>query len=195
MMHTPYSRAMLFLTYIKGDRVEDWISIMTRDLNHQARHGVSINDEILWNRLFKSFRRQYADMQERERVEDILNQGICMLGRKLDDYIAYYEQLTALAGYDPDNRLCLKYFTDGLPSQLYHEVLSLDRPRNYEDWKAAAIERQGIFEHCDNHKQQQRNMGKPHPAMYNPFSSLAPRIIPSCRDPDAMDTSANCGRV
>ena len=63
-----------------------------------------------------------------------------MQGRKLDDYIAYYEWLTALAGYDPDNQLCLKYFTDGLPSRLYYEVLSLDRPRNYKDWKAATIE-------------------------------------------------------
>ena len=118
-----------------------------------------------------------------------------MQGRKLDDYIAYYERLTALAGYDPDNRLCLKYFTDGLPSKLYHEVLSLDRPQNYEDWKAAAIERQGIYEHCDNRNQQQRNRGKPHPAMYDPFSSLAPRTTPLRRDPDAMDTLADRGRI
>ena len=91
MMRTPYSRVMLFLTYIKGDRVEDWTSMMMRDLNHQACHGVSINDEVLWNCLFESFQRQYADMQEQERAEDILNQGICMQGRKLDDYIAYFE--------------------------------------------------------------------------------------------------------
>ena len=118
-----------------------------------------------------------------------------MQGRKLDDYIAYYERLTTLAGYDPDNQLCLKYFTDRLPSRLCHEVLSLDRSRNYEDWKATTIEQQGIYEHCDNCNQQQRNRGKPHPAMYDPFSSLAPQNIPSQRDPDAMDTSADCRRI
>ena len=48
-MRTPYLHAMLFLTYIKGDRVEDWTSMMTQDINHQACQGVSINNEVLWD--------------------------------------------------------------------------------------------------------------------------------------------------
>ena len=37
-----------------------------------------------------SFRWQYADTMERERVEDVLQQGIKMKGENLDDYISRY---------------------------------------------------------------------------------------------------------
>ena len=44
----------------------------------------------------------------------------------LDAYIAEYEMLIEMAGYDPNSRLALKLFTDGLPGELYKDVLQLD---------------------------------------------------------------------
>ena len=76
-----------------------------------------------------------------------------MQGKELDNYIAYFEGLVHLAGYDPNDHLCLKYFTDGLPTGLYQDVLKLNRPQNYREWKEAAIDRQGIWEHI-NHRQE-----------------------------------------
>ena len=58
-------------------------------------------------------------MLEKERAEDILQQGICMKGENLDDYIVKYEALVVEAGYNHDNPLCLRKFTDGLPHELY----------------------------------------------------------------------------
>jgi hypothetical protein len=55
LMHIPYSRAVLFLTYIKGDRTEDWAQMMTRHLNFQVRSGVSLNVEALWDYVYDSF--------------------------------------------------------------------------------------------------------------------------------------------
>ena len=45
---------------------------------------------------------------------------------ELDAYIAEYEVLVEMAGYDPNSRLTLKIFTDGLPTELYKDVLRLD---------------------------------------------------------------------
>ena len=45
---------------------------------------------------------------------------------ELDAYIAEYEVLVEMAGYDPNSRLALKIFTDSLPTELYKDVLRLD---------------------------------------------------------------------
>ena len=65
---------MLFLTFLKGPLTANWTSVMNRHLNTQVRTGVPVNDEALWDHVYDSFRRQYADMQERERAEDTLQQ-------------------------------------------------------------------------------------------------------------------------
>ena len=64
MRRTPYTRAMLFLTYFKGPLTANWTPILNRHLNTQVRSGVPVNDEALWDHIYDSFRRQYADMQE-----------------------------------------------------------------------------------------------------------------------------------
>ena len=115
-----------------------------------------------------------------------------MQGKELDNYIAYFEGLVHLAGYNPNDHLCLKYFTDGLPTGLYQDVLKLNRPQNYREWKEAAIDRQGIWEHINHRQERQRGMGRPHPGMFDPFSSIP--IRSSRRDPDAMDTTADRGK-
>ena len=76
-------------------------------------------------------------MQEQERAEDTLQQGISMKQGDLDAYIVEYEVLVKMAGYDPNSQLTLKIFTDGLPTELYKDALRLDQPRNYAEWKEA----------------------------------------------------------
>src|ERR1700761_9006641 len=102
------------------------MDMMTRQLNARVWVGANLNTEDLWTQIYESFRRQYANTQERERVEHTLQRGIKMQGRELDNYIAYFEGLVHPAGYDPNDHLCLKYFTDGLPTGLYQDVLKLD---------------------------------------------------------------------
>ena len=72
-------------------------------------------------------------MQEQERAEDTLQQGISMKQGDLDMYITEYEVLVEMAGYDPNSRLTLKIFTDGPPTELYKDALRLDHPRNYAE--------------------------------------------------------------
>jgi len=128
-------------------------------------------------------------MQEQERAENTLQRGIKMKGEDLDGFIALYEQLTREAGYDHADRLCLKFFTDGLPNELYRDILRLDRPRNYSEWREAALERQVEFVHCKNRRDQLHGGARP-VKLHDPFAQRNQR-----RDPNAMDTSADRGRI
>ena len=151
VMGVPYSRCMLFLTFCKGPLMVTWASTIARDIANRARQpGVGIRDERLWTHLVDLFRQQYADTMERERVEDVLQRAIKMKGEDLDSYIARYEALTLEAGYRRDDPLCLRKFTNGLPHDLYKDCMHLDRPGNYEQWKASAIHRQGEYVHFKN---------------------------------------------
>ena len=110
---------------------------------------------------------------------------------KLDAYIIYFKMLANMAGYNPNNHLCLKYFTDGLLAELYKDVLRLDHPRNYTEWKEAALSCNGEWEHCKNRKVQHCTLGKSQSTMYNPFSMVPTWPQHSHHDPDTMDTTAD----
>ena len=125
-------------------------------------------------------------MQERERAEDTLQQGISMKQGDLDAYIAEYEVLVEMVGYDPNSRLTLKIFTDGLPTELYKDALRLDRPRNYAEWKEAALTRHAEWVHFKHRSEQKRGV-----KLFNPFK---PQYQPP-RDPNAMNTSADRTRA
>jgi hypothetical protein len=122
-MGVPYSHSMLFLTYLKGPLTATWAASMSRDLTNRVRTGVDTGDERLWTHMFQLFRRQYTNNQEQERAENILQKGIRMQGEDLDTYIAKYEGLVLEAGFNLRDWLCLKMFTDGLPHDLYCDIL------------------------------------------------------------------------
>ena len=126
-------------------------------------------------------------MQERERAEDTLQRGIHMKAGDLDAYIAEYEVLIEMVGYDPNSRLALKLFTDGLLVELYKEVIRMDRPRNFQEWKTDALKRHAEWLHFKHRSEQKRGV-----KLYNPFKTN--QYQTPC-DPNAMDTSADRGRI
>ena len=127
-------------------------------------------------------------MQEQERAEDTLQRGLRMKDGNLDAYIAEYKMLIEMAGYDPNSRLALKLFTDGLPAELYKDVLRLDRPRNFQEWKTAALERHTEWLHLKHRLEQKKGV-----RLFNPFATSFDRRPRT--DPNAMDTSADRGRI
>jgi hypothetical protein len=73
-----------------------------------------------------------------------------MQGEDLDAYIAKYKGLVLEAGFNLRDQLCLKMFTNGLPHDLYWDILRLNNPRNYDEWKDATLRRQVEYVHCKN---------------------------------------------
>src|SRR6266702_1192278 len=178
-MINPYRRAMFFLTYIKGNRVNEWVMAVNQWLARQIQGGITTNDEQLWNEVATSFTRRFADSLAKENAQSILHAGVKMKGEDIDAYIVEIEELIRLAEYQFDVPQTIETFTDGLPTRLYQKVLELDRPTTYDQWKQAAINRQQDYIHMKARlKAHQGGVTTPRQQGW---------MLP---DPNAMDTSA-----
>jgi len=174
---------MFFLTYVKGSRVNEWVMAVNRWLARQIQGGINTNDERLWNEVASSFTRRFADSLAKENAQAILKAGVKMKGEDIDAYVVEVEELIRLAEYQFDVPQTIEMFTDGLPTGLYQKVLELDRPRSYEQWKQAAINRQQDYIHMKARLRAHRG-GTPTPRQ----RGWMPRQMTP--DPNAMDTSA-----
>ena len=114
---------MLFLTYIQGPDVNEWVKAMSAWLRLQiTRQGVPMADEWLWDSVSTSFNRQYADILEQEKAKIMLRQGFKMERGELDAYISKFEQVVRHAGFDVNDPMVLDKFTDGLPHKMYEDL-------------------------------------------------------------------------
>src|SRR5258708_37004044 len=110
---------MLFLTYIQGVVVNEWIVAMSHWLNQQLTQGITANDENLWATVDNTFRRRFTNTLEKELAQTELKKGIKMRDRDIDTYVTTFEQLVRKAGYPLDDSLTLDFFTNGLIRELY----------------------------------------------------------------------------
>ena len=64
-----YQRSMLFLTYIQGKAVSEWVRSMSDWLTTQiVDMGVQTRDRWLWDSCLLSFNRQFADTLQKEKA-------------------------------------------------------------------------------------------------------------------------------
>src|ERR1700689_5335449 len=118
-MINPYQRTMLFLSYIQGSLIGEWVRGQHAWLNNQIVSGRLTVEESLWRTVLRNFRENFANILEREVAEARLRDGIKMKDGKIDDYIAEFEQLVRHAGYNPDDPQRLSRLTSALPHQSY----------------------------------------------------------------------------
>ena len=114
-MTNAFSRAMLFLTYLQGPHVNEWVLSQHRWLvNEVTNNGIHPADINLWTTIERAFRRNFVDTLEQEHAQAILKKGIKMQGENMDDYIARFEHLARQARYHLDNPQTLDLFTQGV---------------------------------------------------------------------------------
>ena len=122
-----FSRAMLFLTYMQGPHVNEWVLSQHWWLvNKVTANSVNPANQNLWNSVERAFRHNFTDTLEQEHAQAILKKGIKMQGENMDDYIARFEHLAHQARYHLDNLQTLDLFTQGLPDALYMKIYKLD---------------------------------------------------------------------
>ena len=78
-----------------------------------------------------------------------LRQGIKMQGQDLDKYIAKFEELIRHAQYNINGPQTINMFTRGLPMTLCETIFQHDNPRTFEQWRTAALKRQGLRFHMN----------------------------------------------
>jgi hypothetical protein len=188
LMRNAYQRAMLFLTYIQGPIVNEWVKGVNAWLRGQIiSEGWAPTDERLWAEVFNSFNRQFANVMEQEDAQAALAKGLQLEKGDLDKLITEFEQLVRHAGYDINQDLVLRIFTSALPNTMYEYILrNLPQPATYEQWRAAAIDQQKVYVHMRNRADRFKTKKLPPITTWRPFGN---QWRNPTKDPNAMDTS------
>ena len=186
-----YQRSMLFLTYIQGAGVSEWVSAMSKWLQVQVTQlGIRMTDRWLWDSTLQSFTRQFTDMLQQEKARMTLRQGIKMQGQDLDEYTAKFEELVRHAQYDINGPQTIDMFTRGLPATLYETIFQHDNPRTFEQWRTAVLKRQGLWFHMNA----RGNLDKFKSTPSQSAGGQRPFFAPP-RHPDAMDVDRTRARL
>jgi len=148
VMDTPFTRAMLFFSYIKGPTVNEWVAAQVEWLLAQARGGAQVTDEWLWITIYDRFKDAFTDTMSEQRAEKDIKE-VRMQGGEIDQYIAKFETLARLAGMGLDEKGTIKHFTDGLPTKLHRNIIANEPfvPRTWQEWIDAAIRQQQKWLH------------------------------------------------
>ena len=72
-----------------------------------------------------------------------------MEGQELNEYIAKFDELVRHAQYDINGPQTIDMFTRGLPITLYKTIFQHNNPRMFEQWRTAALKKQGLWVHIN----------------------------------------------
>jgi hypothetical protein len=149
LMRNAYQRAMLFLTYIQGPVVNEWVKGVNTWLQGQIIHQRwAPTDERLWAEVFNSFNRQFANVMEQEDAQAALAKGFNWIKGTWTNSSPSLNNWYATRGYDINQDLVLRIFTSALPNTMYEYILqTLPQPATYEQWRSAAIDQQRVYVH------------------------------------------------
>jgi hypothetical protein len=140
---TPFTRAMLFLSFIKGPNIQEWVAAQIEWLGDQMAGGAQVHNEYLWRTIIDRFKDAFTDTMSVEKAERAIKE-IRMKEGDLDGYIAKFEQLARIAGHDLNAKGTWTMFAEGLPKMLHYNMISQGgrRPNSWQEWTEGAIEQQ-----------------------------------------------------
>ena len=128
---------MLFLTFIKGPDVQEWASSQVGWLGSRVQAGAGRNEEHLYNTVMDSFNTAFTDTMSLQKAKA----EFCTLKMEkgeLDTYIAKFERLARMAGYNLQDQMVLDRFGSGLNPGLFTAIINNTDPRTWLDWTRAA---------------------------------------------------------
>ena len=129
-------RAALFLGFIKGPNVKDWVKKWTNWTITQVTQGRPLNDDYHWDQVFGGFQRAFQDTGARERAEDQL-WHLSFIPGEVDMFIAQFKALTEEAMYNLDNKAMLSLFVAKLLFKMMDHIYKVTRPHTFYEWKNA----------------------------------------------------------
>ena len=125
-----YQKSMLFLMYIQGSAVLEWVQAMSNWLQCQVvQEGVDTEDIWLWNSTRQSFCHQYADTLQQEKAQATIMRGLRMDPQNINGYIAQFEELICHTGYNINNPLTIGHFTKDSQGNSTRESINLIAPQ------------------------------------------------------------------
>jgi hypothetical protein len=134
-MINPMKRTALFLGFIKGPNVKDWVKRWTNWTIDQFTTGRATNDKYYWNEVFRGFKNAFKDTSAREHVEMRLNH-LLMVQHEVDIFLAQFESLAHKAQYPLDAAPTLSLLASKLPFHMMNHIYKVNRPQTFTDWAA-----------------------------------------------------------
>ncbi len=148
---TAYKTVLLFLTYIKGPDVDEWVQRFFRWNRTQVDGGINENDPCLIQEMKDAFKERFGDSQEKLHAQQALREGIVMKGYDINTYVAQFEELVRKAGYSYQEPQVVDLFTNGIEGTLFESCIEAKCPQSYQEWLAALEDRvriRRILEAC-----------------------------------------------
>ena len=133
-----YSRVLLAISYMKGEKVRNWnknqVNILDKHIDEQL---VSPDDERLWKAFAQDFKLAFTNTTEKQDAYVKLK-SLKMTGGDLDTYILDHEALVLLTGWNLEGDGSVEAFHDGLTPGLKIAILKRDDlPVTLDEWKTA----------------------------------------------------------
>ena len=136
-MRQAFSQVMLFLTFIKGPDVQEWAGSQVGWLGSRIIAGAGRNKEHLYNTVMDSFNTAFTDTMSLQKAKAEFR-TLKMERGELDTYIAKFERLARMAGYNLQDQMVLDRFGSGLNPGLFTAINNNTDPRTWLDWTRAA---------------------------------------------------------
>jgi hypothetical protein len=134
----PKRRVALALTYIRGPKVDAWVSQQYDALSIKANHSPTHADtnEDLWEDFIAEFKRAFAEPSWKvlARLENLR-----MAGDEVELFIANFENLMKRAECKRESESMVHYFRQGLPTNLVRSIMKREAiPNTIDEWQSAA---------------------------------------------------------
>jgi Retrotransposon gag protein len=94
-MNNPFNRVLMALSYIKGERVNDWQEEQLTKLESTTHQH---NEEVIWTKFEQAFKDAFTDSNKKQRAYKKLKDHK-MINNDIDTYIAGFETLIKQAGW------------------------------------------------------------------------------------------------
>ena len=201
-MVNPMKRMALFLNFIKGPNIKDWVKGWTTWTIQEFNTGRLPTDEFYWTEIVRGFQNAFQDTGSREHAEDKLRHLMFTSGN-VDTFIAQFELLAEEATYPFNTKLTLTLFASKLPFKMMDHILKVVRPHHFQGWADAARQYhqdnmavqniKGIFD--DTLRKSTYQQKKPNPTGFTPqqWAKILGVKMP-LPDPNAMDTQTDRSR-
>ena len=197
-MANPRKCAALFLGFIKGENVKDWVKKWINWILNQITAGRPTGNEYYWTQVHGRFQQAFQDMGARERAEDKLCH-LAFTPGEIDKFVARFKLLAEEATYPLDAQLTLTLFVSKLPYKMMDHILKVVRPHNFHRWKDRACQYhrdnvavQNIRGISDEIPQRHFNANKMNPSRFTlqQWAKILGVKMPQI-DPNMMDTWAD----
>ena len=128
---------MLFLTFIKGPDIQEWASSQVSWLGSHIIVGAGKNEEHLYDTVMDSFNTVFMDTMSLQKAKAEFR-TLKMERGELDTYIAKFERLARMVGYNLQDQMALDRFSSGLNPGLFTAIINNTNPCTWLDWTRAA---------------------------------------------------------